>query len=201
MASKLDSLRSFLSKVQPGRIGVTHDLEQHLARSWEELSGEVGNMEGSKVIGRIEHVTWSPPILTFTIERHGGTVLGSVYAATQYWTVDIANGTASLEPGESRLVGARERPLRIEPLTEEVVKLVVSGKDDPRLKWHSASKVRVLISKILPKGPTAQKTLIGRRRRLARAIEESLSIHGWERVSTQHIYERQSCSRVRLQVT
>ena len=54
-------------------------------------------MAGHKLIGRMENVEWHPPILTFLIERHGGTVLGSARAELQRWTVDLDRRTATCE--------------------------------------------------------------------------------------------------------
>lgn len=52
-------------------------------------------MEPYKLIGRMESVTWTPPILTFRIERHSGTVNGSVYAEMQCWDVDCEQMSAN----------------------------------------------------------------------------------------------------------
>jgi hypothetical protein len=42
-------------------------------------------MTGQKLLGRMEEVVWEPPILSFTVERHGGTVQGSSRASPG-WT-------------------------------------------------------------------------------------------------------------------
>jgi hypothetical protein len=63
------------------------DLDRLLAASWDEFTGDAGGMEGDKLLGRIEDVTWQPPKFTFTIERHGGTLMGSTRAELQDWEV------------------------------------------------------------------------------------------------------------------
>lgn len=64
------------SRLAPGPISDTTELERLLAAYWDELNGDDGGMEGYKLLGRMEAVVWKP-ILSFRIERHGGTVIGS----------------------------------------------------------------------------------------------------------------------------
>ena len=82
----------------------------------------------------MEEVTWAPPKLSFAIERHGGTVMGSIRAELQRWTVDMLRSTAThgtighrqLEPMQARLV--------VRPLVEEDARLIVGRQDDERVK-------------------------------------------------------------------
>jgi hypothetical protein len=76
----LDDLKKYLQGVQPGTIDNATDLEMLLAWGWHELKGDDGGMVGHKLIGRMEDVTWDPPIIYFTIERHGATALRSTRA-------------------------------------------------------------------------------------------------------------------------
>src|SRR5262249_18422811 len=46
-------------------------LEHYLAECWEELEANDSSLAGYKLLGRMEDVSWTPPRLTFTIERHG----------------------------------------------------------------------------------------------------------------------------------
>jgi hypothetical protein len=45
---------------------------------------------------RAEDVAWTPPFLTFTLERHGGTVNGSSRAELHHWEVNIETGVATI---------------------------------------------------------------------------------------------------------
>ena len=85
-----------------------------------------------------------------TIERHGGAAMGSVYAELQYWVVNVATGYAELRDTGKRLIGQRARPLKVQPLIEEVIELVRSQTHDPRLKWKTADRVQIIIGKITP---------------------------------------------------
>lgn len=174
----LQKLRNYLQNLEPGETGEDTPLEELLSQCWHELKGDDGGMEGYKLIGRMEDVAWNPPILTFRIERHGGTVQGSVYAEMQAWTVDAEKGTASCnEFAGRRLVGERDKPFKAGPVAKEIARLVTRGKKDPRLKWKTESKVRILVSEVVP--ATNQQTTTGRRRRFWRALQQELSPHGW----------------------
>lgn len=155
--------------------------------------GYDGGMEVHKLINRMEDENWNPPILRFMIERHGATVMGSVYAEMQCWSVDVEKGLAKLETTKRRLVGSKRKPLKVEPIANEISDLVSTGKDDRRLKWYGKERVRVLIAEVLPEDfSLAKQTLAGRRRRLRDKIEKALSAHGWSKVShtAPHTYEK-----------
>lgn len=84
-----DQLRDLLATLSPGPIPNLGDLERSLAACWHEFKGDDGGMEGYKLLHRMENVAWHPPILSFTIERHGGTVLRSSRATLQEWWLDL----------------------------------------------------------------------------------------------------------------
>jgi hypothetical protein len=86
-----------LAIVVPGEVADTTELERLLAASWHKFSGDDGGMSGQKLLGRMENVAWAPPKLTFTIERHGGTVRGSTRAELQHWEVNADQQTAAIE--------------------------------------------------------------------------------------------------------
>src|SRR5262245_9543483 len=94
----VDRLRAQLATLQPGKIPDTTDLEPLLAACWDEFTGDDGGMEGHKLLGRMEDVTWEPPVLSFTVERHGRTVAGSSRADLQGWAVNVEKQTIFCEP-------------------------------------------------------------------------------------------------------
>ena len=78
----LAALRKYMQSVPPGKVedgGKALDL---LTMAWDCLSGgrETGMWAG-KLTRRAEELEWDPPLLSFRIERHGGTVHGSFFAA------------------------------------------------------------------------------------------------------------------------
>jgi hypothetical protein len=73
-----------------------------LTEAWGHLSGSTDtSMEAYARDGGPADLEWNPPILSFTIERHGGTVLGSTRAEKQRWSVDVVQRAAThgLTPG------------------------------------------------------------------------------------------------------
>src|SRR5438876_3187016 len=87
-------LREFLSTLEPGEINdeeAIASVSSLVASSWEEFSvdGGGGGMKADKVLDRLEEIEWEPPLLSFKIERHGGTCLGSSRAEMQSWSLDV----------------------------------------------------------------------------------------------------------------
>jgi hypothetical protein len=64
-------LGAYLRATRPGQIADTTDLELLPAACRDELSGNLGGMQGYRLPGRKEDVTWEPPVLAFAVERHG----------------------------------------------------------------------------------------------------------------------------------
>jgi hypothetical protein len=178
-----ENLRKFLGKMQPGPITDAGELEPLLARCWHEFPGDYGGMRGHKLLSRMEAVFWEPPRLVFEIERHGAVVLGSSRAEVQRWVVDVDNMTAVCESVRHRQLYPMQARLKVEPLAEEIAKLVVAGKKDDRLKWHEDGAVRILIGVILPKDSAVKRTLEGRRKRFWKAFTRRIKECGWEKSS------------------
>jgi hypothetical protein len=131
---------------------------------------------------RIEAAEWSPPVLSFRIERHGGTVLGSTRAEVQFWDVDLDRCTAGVASATHRqLVKAAPR-LKTGPLVAEIMGLIEAGSDDPRLKWSpDRAAVRVIVSRVIPPDSGFKQTVQGRQRRFGDAWAAAMTEHGWER--------------------
>src|SRR5881628_2151218 len=69
--------RSYLESTKPGLLDEPAEAGKLLAMAWENLEGsEDQGMTSVKLLDRMEDVCWEPPELSFTIERHGATVLG-----------------------------------------------------------------------------------------------------------------------------
>lgn len=175
----MNNLTQYLASIPAGPINDTANVESLLAACWGQFTGDDGGMQGYKLRGRMEDVAWNPPRLTFVVERHGGTVHGSSRAELQHWTVDLETKTATLEKVGHRQLSAMQRRLDVEPLAEKVASLVASGQEHEWLEWRSASRVHVVIGRILPKGSAAKRTLEGRRKRLREALRERMEGTGW----------------------
>jgi hypothetical protein len=186
----VEALREYLAAIPAGPVRDTAEVELLLAACWHDLEGcRDAGMEGYKLAGRMEDVTWDPPILSFTVERHGGTVLGSSRATLQDWAVDLGKGTARCAEVRSRQVRPMQRRLDVSPLADGVARLIVAGQEDDRLTWNKDGSVRVRVGKILPEGSAVKQTLAGRRKRFRAALGERLAGEGWMEARA-NVYQR-----------
>jgi hypothetical protein len=178
----LEDLKLRLSQLSAGTIQ-GWAIEDALASCWHELKGnEEGGMVAYKLRkGRMEDVVWNPPLLAFAIERHGAVVNGSVYAEVQHWSVNVDTRTATLGETERRLLGMKDKPLKVEPLVDGLIKSIVEHASDSRLKWDGDSKVKALIAEIIP--ATNRETTTARRKRFWKALEAKIHAHGWQRLA------------------
>jgi len=174
-----DMLQHHCATLPPGPVADIPTLERLLAAVWDELSGDDGGMEAHK-LSRMENPIWNPPVLTFRIERHGGTVLGSSRAEVQEWTVDLERLTASVKVARHRQVRPTKPRLDVKLFAADLCSAILTGKQDDRLKWDGTSKVRVLIGKVLPERSAVKETLAYRRKRLRNELSRLLAPEGWK---------------------
>jgi len=190
---ELEELRAYLATVPSGDLSPpsAQRAESILAGCWGGLSGwDNGGMFAYKLSGRTEAMRWSPPILSFQIERHGAAVNGSIYAEMQTWRIDLSTGCASVAVSGRRQIGTRDAPLNVNLLAEDIAAAIERGANDERLEWQSPNRVRIKIGTIIPE--TNARTTSGRRRRFSAAIEMALASRGWKRFPhpSRHIFER-----------
>jgi hypothetical protein len=178
----IDKVRDFLDTTPPGPIPDPGDLERHVAACWHEFNGDDGSMTGEKLLGRMEEVVWQPPDLSFTVERHGGTVQGSSRASLQQWRLDLDKKNAWCEERHFRQVRGRQPRLDVGAFAEEVASLILHHREDGRLRWYEDGRVRVVVGKVLPKGTAVAQTLAGRRKRFRQALRDRLAVEGWMEV-------------------
>ena len=117
--NNVELLRKYFQTVPPGGIDYPRSLEPRLAACWEELGGDEGGMRGEKLRGRMESVAWNPPRLSFVVERHGGTILGSSRAELQHWRVDVEAQTATLGKVGHRQIERMKPRLDVKRLVDE----------------------------------------------------------------------------------
>jgi len=196
MENPIERLRKLLADIGPGAVpsNVRSQLERLLAECWDSFGGDEGGMEGYKLLGRMEKPEWNAPNLTFTIARHGGTVMGSTRAELQEWTVNLDALTASTEPYSKRYrqLSPRAKTWKAEPVAEEIAQLIINRKEDPeKIKWLKNGGVTVLTTKVIPDASGPQQTYDGRRRRLNRELGKLLSPLGWERKRKGRTWKRE----------
>lgn len=174
-----EELEDYLQSIEPGRIAEAGQIERLLAGAWDGLGGDDGGMAGRKLVGRMERVEWRPPLLTFLIERHGGTALGSTRAELQRWSVDLDRRTATCERAGHRQLSPMAGRVDVGPIAEEVVWLILGGLANDRLRWLGEGRVRVEMGRIFPERSGYKQTVQGRRKRLRDALIRRLSPLGW----------------------
>lgn len=172
-----------MSSIQKGEILDTTKLESFLSACWKEFDGSnEEQMAGYKLLGRMINVFWNPPVLSFIIERHGGTFLGSTRAERHLWKINIEQKTASCYKVGYRQVLPRQPRLDVHPIAEEIMQLIVNCQEDERLKWRKDGSVCIKIGKIFPEGSDFKQTLASRRKRFQEMVDDLLSKAGWQKI-------------------
>lgn len=177
-----NSLKTYLSTVRPGNIADVHELERIVAAHWDELSSNGdGGMESYKLLNRMESVTWKPSILSFTIERHGGTALGSTRAELQHWEIDVERETATMASTGNRQLAPMASRLPIKSIAVELSRAIIDGKEDDRVR-RQGDELVVLASDIFPKGSGFNRTVESRRQGLCKHVANMIEEYGWSKV-------------------
>jgi hypothetical protein len=186
-ASNLKHLRDLLAQRPKGPVSPHEDVEQALVAAWDSMEGTgAGRTYARKLMKRTEGMHWAPPLLSFTIERHGGTVMGSTRAELHRWTVDVETGSATCDTRGFRQVLDRDRPLNVKPIAEDVAAAIRDRRDDSRLKWSSdKNSVLVLISTFID--GDNQQTRQARRRRFRQVLEPLIASEGWSQVPGRRV--------------
>lgn len=114
-----------LESVAPGPILDPAHIEGLLASCWEEFAGShQEGMTSDKLSGRMEKLIWTPPVLSFEIERHGGTKLGSTRAENHRWEVNLETRIATCNRVGYRLVKPMQSRVNVEPIAVEIAELI-----------------------------------------------------------------------------
>ena len=178
----ISSLPLYVQQLPAGPVTDTAALVQVLQGCWHELDGSDQSKMEARKLDRVEDVEWHPPELSFTVERHGGTVLGSTRAELQRWTVNLDRRETRHVVARFRQLSRRDKPLKTGPLVAEIVAAIMSSSDDDRLYWlNGRSEVRVLVGEFI--GGDCKRTVAGRRKRFSRGLEQALKEHGWSKAA------------------
>jgi len=157
-------------------------IEKTLSACWTQLEGS--NQEGTtpeKLLGRTEKMIWSPPLLTFMIERHGRTVSGSTRADLHTWQVNFKNMTARIVRRSFRQLEPTQSRLDIKPLVEKIIQAVASDSNADGITWVQERKmVKVVVSHFVPDN-CCEQTLATRRKRFRICLDERMENLGWNR--------------------
>lgn len=174
------ALQELLAAVPPGPIPEDTKLDKALATCWDDFRGSYeGGMKDDKLLGRMENVHWQSPILTFTIERHGGTTKGSTRAELQHWELNLDDQTACIVKEGHRQLQTMAPRISAKAIAEEIAALILNGKDDERILRFDDGSVKVRASKVFAGGSGFKRTVEGRRKRLVECVRDRLAERGW----------------------
>lgn len=180
----MNTIQDILANTPPGEIVDLYGLDRILAEHWHNLNGSGdGGMEPYKLIGRMEDSQWNPPILSFIVERHGGTVCGSTRAELQHWKVDLDAGTAEITKTGHRQLEPMATRISIKGIADEIAQAILKGDDDKRFSIDEDNgDVVVNASTVFRTGSGFKRTVEGRRMRLCKYIADIVADHGWQKV-------------------
>lgn len=171
-------LRAYLESCGSGAVP-RRDVLHLLMEAWPHLGAEQEQSTWGSKLGRVENLVWAPPVLSFDLERHGATVLGSTRAEVHSWEVNVADGSAAIVSVRRRQVKKQAARLDVGALVEEIEVAIDRGEDDERLSW-SGDVVKVNIGRVIP--ATNKQTTEGRRRRFRTAFDDRVTERGWTKV-------------------
>ena len=188
----IENLSRVLNGVPAGAIpaSISDELFRYVVASWNEFSGSrITKMDALKILrddGPAE-VTWYPPRLSFVIERHGGTVLGSTRAEKQQWTMNLEKRTADqMQIGHHQLHPNAPK-LDVNPLANGVCKAVQEGPSSHSrlvsegiIVWKNNDELTVFHGKIVRGG--YPRTVSGRRKRFTADLKSKMERVGWNLV-------------------
>lgn len=151
-----------------------------LGECWESLGGSCDQNTTFDKVYRAENLSWKPPILSFVLERHGGTVNGSSRAELHHWEVNVAAGVAEIAKTGHRQLCPMDKRMNTDAIAQETAKLIQSRAQHESLKWvEPGVYVVVQIGKVIPE--TVKQTTAARRARYSERLDSIMHDLGWVR--------------------
>ncbi len=178
----MKSLQDLLSTIPPGHMSDGDCLQvlAELSQCWESIPGSDVKSTTADKLRRAEEVCWTPPILSFSLERHGGTVLGSSRASLHRWEVNTEQPEARIVNTSVRQLSPKSRVMDIKKVANETATLIFNGLDDSRLTWlEDRQRVLVNIAEVIPE--INKQTTQGRRKRFREMLASLMSEANWTR--------------------
>ncbi len=186
---KLQKLRETLRSVPAGPITddqLYREIVRLLGECWEQMPGTHETAMRDFKLNRAEQVSWDYPVLSFILERHGGTVLGSTRAELQRWTVNLESGSVGQSVETFRQLTPTAPRLDVKPIVTRVCEAVRQGSgSDCKLtksgivSWPDENRVIIKQGVLIPDDGFRQ-TVADRRRRFRDALIKQMKAQGWE---------------------
>jgi hypothetical protein len=189
----VQTLLNELKNTPPGLVEVAacDKIIDLLTACWSELEGANDTSMEAWKLHRAEGLSWNPPLLSFTIERHAATVLGSSRAELQSWTVNLDLETARCAKESYRQLRPTASRLNVKPIAARVIDAVQQGPaascdllKDGIVEWNGPNQLSIKHGALIP-GGEYQQTVAGRRRRFRNELERRMRDIGWEFVEVK----------------
>jgi hypothetical protein len=174
----LSRLQQALAAAQPGPCQHGEAVAAALVRAWNHLHGSyAGEMCREKLVGAVVDLRWSPPVLSFGVQR--GHIDGHDEEHVQAWQVDVQDGVAWI---------ATERRLTLPPKTDAaalavaLVEQLVTGGGSPAVVSKPGGRVSIRPGEVPGLDIGFAETLAGRHRRFRGALDQAMAAAGFTRV-------------------
>jgi hypothetical protein len=185
----LRPLLSILARLKPGKLA-DEDVAAVLPKLtdvWDRIPGAIdARMAGRKLTAnRAKSWAWEPPVLSFSIVRHGGTVRGSKRGERQRWSVDVEEVCTVWRPDGFEQITPNAPKADFKRAVQAIADAASAGCDGKMLDgitWRGPDEFAVNMAKFLPPADSKQ-TRAGRTRNLRRKLKPVLAGAGWEEQS------------------
>jgi hypothetical protein len=167
-----------------------------LGACWTEFAGSTeSKMAYWKAVREegADDLVWDPPILSFTVERHGAMVLGSSRAEKQEWRFDLEHKTAQHCTAGFRQMRPSAPRLNVKPVAARVCEAVRQGPNANSdlvsqgiIVWKG-DHVLVRHGELIPNNGYHQMTISGRRKRFRTELKSLMAALGWELVDVGRV--------------
>ncbi len=178
----MQDLLTYLNQLPQGPIAQDHERRviDLLTNCWEGISGSSDQSTTADKLYRAEELSWSSPVLSFKMERHGRTVNGSSRAELHHWAVNFVAATAAIVRRGHRQLEPMSERLNTKVLAQQVADAIVLGDATDDLNWYDDRAYAVVaIGKVIPM--TYQQTTTARRKRFRADLEQIMKVRGWVR--------------------
>lgn len=186
MDNKLTALRKYLESL-PTATQIKGESRNTiiglLVNCWHSLYGSTDQSTTADKLYRAEQLVWEPQVLSFCLERHGGTVNGSSRAELHHWEVDLTSASASIIKIGRRQLTPMDKRMDTLAKAQETARVIQSKSDHESLIWTEPGvHVVVQISNVIPE--TNQQTTQNRRKKYRDHLERIMLEHGWIRADS-----------------
>jgi hypothetical protein len=184
----IEALIEVLEHIPKGRLAkdVRDKLIPLLSECWHDFEGSSEASMREWKLDRDEDFFWNPPVLSFTIERHGATVLGSSRADIQRWKLNLTTRDAQCSKESYRQIHPASPKLDVKPIASRVCETIREGSGSNSdlvqngvVVWKGDDEVWVYHGKLI-RDDGYQQTVAGRRKRFRDELTNIMKPLGWK---------------------